>query len=202
MSCFSSKLNLFKVESRIVNDDRGALICCKPHGRSVQEGKGIIIYYSLTYREWSEDTQKELRSLTRESVSGDELFLRKLVDATRLHDKLWSHISNESEEHTDHSVYVTEFTGERAKPYGASITDLVLASEGGYTSTYSAMYWIWHEPAFRSMEQREGSVFTLELAQRLLDHYTVLSGKTYEFIYSVLDPQLKKVHLFVKEVDL
>ncbi|AUS24778.1 hypothetical protein ACT3XG_02810 [Paenibacillus polymyxa] len=52
------------------------------------------------------------------------------------------------------------------------------------------------------MDQREGSVFTLELAQRLLDHYTVLGGKTYEFIYSVLDPQLKKVHLFVKEVDL
>ncbi|MFT9370837.1 hypothetical protein [Paenibacillus polymyxa] len=97
---------------------------------------------------------------------------------------------------------MTEFTGERAQPYGASITDLVLASEGGYTSTFSALYWVWHEPVFRSMDQREGSVFTLDLAQRLLDHYTVLGGKTYEFIYSVLDPQLKKVHLFVKEVDL
>jgi hypothetical protein len=170
--------------------------------RSVQEGKGIIIYYSITYREWSEDSQKELRSLTQESVSGDELFLRKLVDATRLHDKLWAHISNESEEHTEHSVYVTEFTGERAEPYGASITDLVQASEGGYASSFSVFYWVWREPAFHSMEHREGSLFTLELAQRLLDHYTVLGGQTYEFIYSVLDPQAKKVHLFVKEADL
>ncbi|WP_202894971.1 hypothetical protein [Paenibacillus sp. 23TSA30-6] len=135
-------------------------------------------------------------------MSGDELFLRKLVDATRLDGRLWAHISNESEDHTEHSVYVTEFTGEGAKPYGASITDLVLAGEGGYASSFSAFYWEWHEPAFRRMEQREGSVFTLELAQRLLDHYTVLGGKTYEFIYSVLDAQLKKVHLFVKEVDL
>ncbi|MDP4098552.1 hypothetical protein OIN60_17610 [Paenibacillus sp. P96] len=153
------------------------------------------------YREWSEVKQREVRSLSHESVSGDELFLRKLVDATCLNGRLWGHTSHENEDNLAHSVYVTPFKEQVSEPYASAITE-VLSGEGTASSLLKPSYWLWKEKRFHPMDRNEASVFTLELARRLLDHYTVLDGRTYQYLYSVLDTGRNSVHFFLEEVDL
>ncbi|NUU77206.1 hypothetical protein HP552_18480 [Paenibacillus xylanilyticus] len=67
---------------------------------------------------------------------------------------------------------------------------------------YSAEYMLWNGKAFQELELADSSSYTMELAERLLDHYMVRSGTTYEFVYSVLDADRRKVLFFMKEVDL
>ncbi|MFB5676534.1 hypothetical protein ACE3NQ_15745 [Paenibacillus terreus] len=166
-----------------------------------EERKGTVIYYSLMYREWSEEKQREVRSLAHESVSGDELFLRKLVDATYLNGRLWGHTSHENEDNQAHSIYVAPFKEQVSEPYASAIT-AVLSGERSIPSILKPAYWLWNGHGFHPMERDEASVFTLELARRLLDHYTVLDGRTYQYLYSVLDTGRNIVHFFLEEVDL
>jgi hypothetical protein len=166
-----------------------------------EERKGTAIYYSLMYREWSEEKKREVRSLTHESVSGDELFLRKLVDATYLNGRLWGHTSHENEDNLAHFIYVAPFKEQVSEPYASAITE-ALSGERFVPSVLKPAYWLWNGYSFQPMERKEASVFTLELARRLLDHYTVLDGRTYEYLYSVLDTGRNIVHFFLEEVDL
>ncbi|KQY82283.1 hypothetical protein ASD24_15485 [Paenibacillus sp. Root52] len=67
---------------------------------------------------------------------------------------------------------------------------------------YSPEYMLWNGHSFEELTLTESSVYTMEIAEQLLDHYMVRSGKTYEFLYSVLDADRRKVLFFMKEVDL
>ncbi|OMF08566.1 hypothetical protein BK131_26030 [Paenibacillus amylolyticus] len=67
---------------------------------------------------------------------------------------------------------------------------------------YSAEYMLWNGRSFQELELTVSSTYTMELAEQLLDHYMVRGGKTYEFLYSVLDADRKKVLFYMKEVDL
>ncbi|NUU54966.1 hypothetical protein HP548_12855 [Paenibacillus taichungensis] len=67
---------------------------------------------------------------------------------------------------------------------------------------YSAEYMLWNGSAFQELDLAESSSYTMELAEQLLDHYMVRGGTTYEFVYSVLDVDRKKVLFLMKEVDL
>ncbi|KLU58039.1 hypothetical protein EL84_04475 [Paenibacillus sp. VT-400] len=67
---------------------------------------------------------------------------------------------------------------------------------------YSAEYMLWNGSSFQELELTVSSTYTMELAEQLLDHYMVRAGKTYEFLYSVLDADRKKVLFYMKEVDL
>ncbi|MNC77654.1 hypothetical protein D3C75_1296610 [compost metagenome] len=70
------------------------------------------------------------------------------------------------------------------------------------SSMYSPEYMLWNGKAFQELELADSSSYTMELAERLLDHYMVRNGTTYEFVYSVLDADRRKVLFFMKEVDL
>ncbi|MCG7383813.1 hypothetical protein MH144_14270 [Paenibacillus sp. ACRRY] len=161
----------------------------------------IVIYYALTYRSWSDDRQAETGQLEHVSVTRDELFMRKLVDATLMKNKLWAHLSNECEDLRDHAIYVTAYDTQMPADYGIAIADAALAM-CKVSSMYSAEYMVWNGKTFQELELADNSSYTMELAERLLDHYMVRNGTTYEFVYSVLDADRRKVLFFMKEVDL
>lgn len=139
--------------------------------------------------------------LEQASVTRDELFMRKLVDATLVKNKLWAHLSNECQDGREHAVYVTAYDQQMPDEYGAAIADAALAM-CKMSSMYSAEYMLWNGRSFQELELTASSTYTMELAEQLLDHYMVRSGKTYEFLYSVLDADRKKVLFYMKEVDL
>lgn len=139
--------------------------------------------------------------LEQTSVTRDELFMRKLVDATLVKNKLWAHLSNECQDGREHAVYVTAYEQQMPDVYGAAIADAALAM-CKMSSMYSAEYMLWNGRSFQELELTASSTYTMELAEQLLDHYMVRSGKTYEFLYSVLDADRKKVLFYMKEVDL
>ena len=85
--------------------------------------------------------------------------------------------------------------------YGAAIADAALAM-CKMSSMYSAEYMLWNGRSFQELDLTASSTYTMELAEQLLDHYMVRGGKTYEFLYSVLDGDRKKVLFYMKEVDL
>ncbi|WP_339190727.1 hypothetical protein MKX33_12460 [Paenibacillus sp. FSL R5-0490] len=155
----------------------------------------------MTYRSWSDDRQAETGVLEQASVTRDELFMRKLVDATLVKNKLWAHLSNECQDGREHAVYVTAYDQQMPDEYGAAIADAALAM-CKMSSMYSAEYMLWNGRSFQELELTASSTYTMELAEQLLDHYMVRSGKTYEFLYSVLDADRKKVLFYMKEVDL
>ncbi|PRA03673.1 MULTISPECIES: hypothetical protein [unclassified Paenibacillus] len=155
----------------------------------------------MTYRNWSDDRQAETGVLEQTSVTRDELFMRKLVDATLVKNKLWAHLSNECQDGREHAVYVTAYEQQMPDEYGAAIADAALAM-CKMSSMYSAEYMLWNGSSFQELELTASSTYTMELAEQLLDHYMVRSGKTYEFLYSVLDADRKKVLFYMKEVDL
>lgn len=139
--------------------------------------------------------------LEQTSVTRDELFMRKLVDATLVKNKLWAHLSNECQDGREHAVYVTAYEQQMPDVYGAAIADAALAM-CKMSSMYSAEYMLWNGSSFQELELTVSSTYTMELAEQLLDHYMVRGGKTYEFLYSVLDADRKKVLFYMKEVDL
>ncbi|MCW3793027.1 hypothetical protein OM416_15660 [Paenibacillus sp. LS1] len=155
----------------------------------------------MTYRSWSDDRQAETGVLEQASVTRDELFMRKLVDATLVKNKLWAHLSNECQDGLEHAVYVTAYDQQMPDEYGAAIADAALAM-CKMSSMYSAEYMLWNGRSFQELELTASSTYTMELAEQLLDHYMVRDGKTYEFLYSVLDADRKKVLFYMKEVDL
>ncbi|WP_340028133.1 hypothetical protein MHB71_26745 [Paenibacillus sp. FSL H7-0940] len=155
----------------------------------------------MTYRSWSDDRQAETGVLEQASVTRDELFMRKLVDATLVKNKLWAHLSNECQDGREHAVYVTAYEQQMPDEYGAAIADAALAM-CKMSSMYSAEYMLWNGSSFQELELTVSSTYTMELAEQLLDHYMVRGGKTYEFLYSVLDADRKKVLFYMKEVDL
>ncbi|MEK4529448.1 hypothetical protein CXK86_05490 [Paenibacillus sp. BGI2013] len=155
----------------------------------------------MTYRSWSDDRQAETGVLEQASVTRDELFMRKLVDATLVKNKLWAHLSNECQDGREHAVYVTAYDQQMPDEYGAAIADAALAM-CKMSSMYSAEYMLWNGSSFQELELTVSSTYTMELAEQLLDHYMVRGGKTYEFLYSVLDADRKKVLFYMKEVDL
>ncbi|GAS84345.1 unknown protein [Paenibacillus amylolyticus] len=139
--------------------------------------------------------------LEQTSVTRDELFMRKLVDATLVKNKLWAHLSNECQDGREHAVYVTAYEQQMPDEYGAAIAEAALAM-CKMSSMYSAEYMLWNGRSFQELELIASSTYTMELAEQLLDHYMVRDGKTYEFLYSVLDADRKKVLFYMKEVDL
>ncbi len=165
-----------------------------------KERKGIVIYYFMTYRSWSDERQSETGILDEISVPRDELFMRKLVDATVITGKLWLHLSNESDGR-DHAVYVTDMQRQLPAEYGSAIIDAV-KSPRSVSLMFMAEYRLWNGRSFEDKELAGITAYTMELAERLLDHYMVHNGATYEFVYSVLDTEAKKVLLFMKEVNL
>lgn len=156
--------------------------------------------FTLNYVDWSESQGKALSDWGLEPVSGDELFVRKLVDGTLRHNQLWNHLSNESEgEH--HTIYVVPY--EEAEIPQLSSYKRAIASKAmkqcSITSLLTIELVYWNGTEFM---EREGepyrSLRALDIAGLLLDHYWTINHITFEILYSIMDLDRKKIVFFLK----
>ncbi|GIP23950.1 hypothetical protein [Paenibacillus sp. J22TS3] len=159
----------------------------------------IVILFPLSYQEWSEEQSKVIRTVESLNISADELFVHKLVDGTLLHNRLWAHISNETEDDRMHFIYVSPYEPDSLPVYGHTINQTALG-QVKVTSLLGAEFVYWNGRGFEARDQT-GSLplGNMELARMLLDHYMVRGGITYEVIYSVFDMDRRKVLFYLKD---
>ncbi|RKD23846.1 hypothetical protein BEP19_05295 [Ammoniphilus oxalaticus] len=149
----------------------------------------------LIYQHWDEQNSEPIETINRMLVSREVLFIRKLVDATVLRNKIWEHTSNETE--GDYScIYIKPFEIKET-PTGEQIEQVVFARHD-LAGRYEAEYWVvleneYHLLTVATFEQ------TWHAAQVLLDHYLRIAEKHYEVNYAILDPNRKKILLFIQE---
>lgn len=159
------------------------------------------MYYPLRYIEWSEAKQAEIGEVHHiHSLSQEELFVHKLVDAVKLNDRIWVHISHESVDHEKHTIYLRPFAEELPSMYQRSLATTI-SGQKDYPSSLSPEYWLWDGKAFQRRHAIDSYVAPLDLALRLLDHYLVQQDITYDILYTVLDADRQKVMIFLSEVN-
>lgn len=156
--------------------------------------------YALAYHEWSEAEHRAVQTVFETTVPHEELFIRKLVNATIIRNRLFEHSSNESENFAAHHIYLKPFE-DWNQPFGPAIREAAFE----YCSISLEL-----EPDFRlydgtkfvQFRLRSPTEAPLHIAQLLLDHYLVVDGRTYETVYSALDHERKKVVFYLSEVNL
>ncbi|TFE28135.1 hypothetical protein [Cohnella luojiensis] len=153
----------------------------------------------LAYLEWSESLGRVEQHLLDAYVSREELFLRKLVNATVIRNRMFEHSSNESESNRRHAVYVKPFREFDIATYGTAIWKHAFEF-CDISDSLEAVFCIWHNGDFVAEPMTFGLLEPMDIAQLLLDHYLIEMGKTYEVLYTVLDNERKKVLFFLKEV--
>lgn len=155
---------------------------------------------SISYQEWSEIDGRVVRELQERSVSNEEIFVRKLVNATMIRNQLYEHTSHESEDGTRHIVYAKLFDERDLQLYGNQIKPALLEYCSS-TIRVEAELLYWNGAAFSRGTRLKLSNEPLKIAQLLLDHYLVIQDTTYENVYSILDTDRNKVLFFLREVN-
>ncbi|WP_139489108.1 hypothetical protein [Brevibacillus dissolubilis] len=139
----------------------------------------------LLYK-WINRSNVDQSSAVREAdVSRDELHVRKLVDATIMSNVLYEHTSNAYE---DAEVIYVEPTDEKKH---------LLPKEGQQVYGLTAEYYDISQGYSRLVQTRTFED-AASLATRLLDHYTVLAGRDYQLVYTILDEDRGAVLIFVQ----
>lgn len=153
----------------------------------------------LTYQEWSESLGRAERELLEVHVSREEMFLRKLVNATVIRNRMFEHTSNESENNREHVIYAKPFREYEVDTYGPGIWKHAFEFVD-VSHTIEPVFCVWHNGDFAVKPVLHGISQPMDIAQLLLDHYLIEYGRTYEVIYTLLDHERKKVLFFLKEV--
>ncbi|WP_199614118.1 hypothetical protein [Paenibacillus alkalitolerans] len=156
--------------------------------------------YSLCYQEWSEADRRVVRLVDQATVSREELFIRKLVNATLIRNQLYVHSSNESENFELHHIYVAPFDA-RNQPYGEAIREAAF-EYCSVSARIEAEWKVYDGSYFVNTELIAPDDGLIDIARMLLDHYLIIEGHTYETIYSLLDNDRNKVVFYVREVDI
>jgi len=151
--------------------------------------------FPVIYQKWDERTGQSLEPVAKVLVSQGILFLRKLVNATVIRNQIWEHTSHEAE--GDHSlIYVKPFDS-AAFTYGEEIKKTVY-TQYDLANRYEAEYWGFIGNDFQLMEKDKFEQ-ALDAAQVLLDHYIHIDECHYEVDYAILDPNRKKILLFLQQ---
>lgn len=159
------------------------------------------MYYPLRYIEWSETKQMEVGEVYQiHSLSQEELFVHKLVDAVKLNHRIWVHVSHESIDHEKHTIYVRPFAEELPTTYQRSLATTI-SGQKDYPNGLAPEYWLWNGTQFQRRDAIDSYVSPIHLALRLLDHYLVQQDITYDILYTVLDADRQKVMIFLNEVN-
>jgi hypothetical protein len=155
---------------------------------------------SVTYLEWSDIQGKVLQNIDRQIVGRDELFIRKLVNASVIHNVFYEHTSNESEL-SSHAIYAIPFRGVEIAEYGPAIQS-TLSEFCDVAIRIEPEFWLWDNLGNRFVRGgvRLSPNGAAEIAELLLDHYIVTEERTYESIYTVLDTDRHKALFYLKEV--
>ncbi|MGV7114827.1 hypothetical protein [Paenibacillus kyungheensis] len=159
------------------------------------------MYYPLRYIEWSETKQMEVGEVYQiHSLSQEELFVHKLVDAVKLNHRIWVHVSHESIDHEKHTIYVRPFAEELPATYQRSLATTI-SGQKDYPNGLAPEYWLWDGTQFQRRDAIDSYVSPIHLTLRLLDHYLVQQDITYDILYTVLDADRQKVMIFLNEVN-
>lgn len=157
------------------------------------------MHVPLHYEEWSETEKRVVRTLTEQHVPLEELFVRKLVNATVIRGHLYEHTANESEDGYKHFIYAQLFDPDQYS-YGKALYE---ATFDAYrvSSELACEYVLWNGRVFKETELPVTLSSTWEIARLLLDHLLVLHDETYEVLYSTLDTDRGKVMIYLKRGD-
>lgn len=154
---------------------------------------------SLSYLQWSEAMGRVEEQLLNVFVSRDELFIRKLVNASVVRNRLLEHTSNESEDNRQHAIYAKPFQDADLPVYGHEVWRTVFdLCDVGFR--IDALFFVWENGRFAEQKFTFYASSETDIAQLLLDHYLVESGRSYEVVYTVFDHERKKALFFLKEV--
>lgn len=157
------------------------------------------MHIPLQYEEWSESEKRVVRTLVQEQVPQEELFVRKLVNATVIRGHLYEHTANESEDGYRHLIYVQPFDKAQYS-YGKALYEATF--DAYQVSSYlECEYVLWSGRAFKEAAFTLPTSSPLEIARLLLDHLIVVQDDTYEMVYSALDTDRKKVMIYLKRGD-
>jgi hypothetical protein len=157
---------------------------------------------SLLYMEWSERDQRVERTITEAAVTREDIFVRKLVNATIFRNSLYEHTANECEDGQHHHIYAKPYNEHDDTVYGQAIRAALY--EYVTVSPYMEVeYLLWNGYRFNpcTLAQR-APASPLEFAALLLDHYIVSEQKTYETVYTIYDMDRSKIVVFLKGVNL
>jgi hypothetical protein len=150
----------------------------------------------LFYLEWDE-FRSEASPFTsaQHYVGQDELFLRKLVNATWIDQRIWEHISHETDERGQALIYVKPWKKE-LHAHGEAIDQALhraYAPGEGYRVNFIAV-----DGQANDIVETKQFQTPLEVAELLLDHYRFVANNDYEIILAVFDQNRKTTSIFLR----
>ncbi|WP_141680284.1 hypothetical protein [Bacillus sp. FJAT-26390] len=153
---------------------------------------------SLAYMEWSEPDQRVVRTITDEVITRDDIFMRKLVNATVFQSSLFEHTANECEDGTRHLIYAKPFHDYDDPVYGQAIRT-ALHEYVTVSPNVEVEYLLWNGHRFNPCTLAQPSPASpLEFAQLLLDHFIVSEQHAFETVYTIYDMDRSKIVVFLK----
>lgn len=151
----------------------------------------------LFYIEWDETFQLPSPPISETTVSNGELFIRKLVNASMMNNRIWEHISNETDEHGQSVIYVKPWLKEYSR-FGEAMDVAVHEHYDIAEAAYEIEYYHMNGERF-SLKTKSSYKNPMDIAQVLLDHYVSLNGATYEAYFALWDNSRHKVLLFLTD---
>lgn len=155
---------------------------------------------TIRYQEWSEEEQKITRLLQEVMIPDEEIFVRKLVNATVIRNQLYEHTSHESEDMYKHQIYAKPYSELDMPVYGQGIIP-PLSEYTRPSMRLEPEFLYWDGSAFRLGQSLFTLSYSLDIAKVLLDHYISAKLQSYECVYTVLDTNRNKVLFYLKEVN-
>ncbi len=130
-----------------------------------------------------------------EHVPFDELFLRKLVDATMVRNQLWVHEHHENQDFQQAAIYVQPWTTDEVDEYGPAI-EQTLFEKVDVSPYYEIQWYVWNDRAFRRWRVEAGE-YALHCASIMLDHVHLFENRRHDVQYAVLDLDRRKLLVFL-----
>lgn len=151
----------------------------------------------LLYAEWNDSTGQPSEPLAKVLVSQGILFLRKLVNATVIHNYIWEHTSHERD--GEQAFIFVKPLDPVDQPLGSEMKEAVF-SRHDVSGQYEVEYWELDHLRCQWLDKQTFER-SLEAAQILLDHYLHHHGVHFEVTYTILDPARKKVLVFLQRTE-
>ncbi|MBD8497806.1 hypothetical protein [Paenibacillus arenosi] len=153
----------------------------------------------LHYIEWDSDLMQEKRIISNWNVTRDYMFVCKLTDAVLIRNRLWEHISHETNQLQQAAIYIIPFLGKNVKDYISGVQSAIFDGQCQVAEQFTVEWHLWKEQCFQllSSYQPQGP---LDAASLLLDHYAFVDQREVEMLLTVLDTDRNTLLLFAKQV--
>lgn len=135
-------------------------------------------------------------SVHSEHLPFEELFLRKLVDATMVRNQLWQHERHETNDQGQAAIFVSRWDGSEVGEHKAAL-EKTLYAKFDVSPYYEVQWHVWQGQEFAEVRTKR-TKHPLQSAVHLLDHDVSIEDTLYEVLYAVLDLDRRKVFLFLK----